>query len=184
MKEALRKFLEFISNEKVIIDGVALIGGIALGGWITPRATRDMDFLINLKKNNAESIKKLAEKLEENGWEVITRKGDFKDHIKTSFLLKDKSGENIDLIIVGYKWEEEIIREAKILRMFGDIETAVAGPEGLIVLKLKAGGPQDIVDAGNLLLHTLVERVKLNKLSKRAGINKNLEKLKKELGIT
>jgi hypothetical protein len=56
-----------------------------------------------------------------------------------------------------------------------NIKTWVAKPEGIIVLKLRAYSPQDILDIQQLLKIADIDMTKLQYLSKRARVNKRLE---------
>ncbi len=57
-------------------------------------------------------------------------------------------------------------------------------PEGLIVLKLKAGSFQDIADASKLLVEAEYDLKRLRNLAKRAKADKRLEKLMEKLELT
>ena len=177
MKDGLIKIKDFLENERDLIDSYALIGGIAVGSWVPPRATKDIDLLFVFKSGKTATVESLKNRLEKNGWEVTVRKGDFEDNLPFSISITDENGETIDLIPSTHKWEEKIVADAEKLLIFNEIELPVVNPEGLIVLKLKAGGPQDIVDIGTLLLKRGINKEKLNNLAKKARVDKNLAKL-------
>ena len=57
-------------------------------------------------------------------------------------------------------------------------------PEGLIVLKLKAGSFQDIADASKLLIEAEYDLQKLRRLAKRARVDKRLDRLMEKVGLS
>lgn len=52
MRKSFKRIIKFLNNltqEKIIKD-YALIGGLAVSSWVIPRATKDINFLIELSK--------------------------------------------------------------------------------------------------------------------------------------
>lgn len=63
------------------------------------------------------------------------------------------------------------------------ISPPVVRPEGLIVLKLRAGSFQDIADASRLLVESDYDKKKMIALAKRARVDKRLRRLMEKLGL-
>jgi hypothetical protein len=64
------------------------------------------------------------------------------------------------------KYEAEAIEQSITVSIAGK-DIPVASPEYLIILKLKAGGPRDLLDVQELLASNLVDRVLLAELAAR-----------------
>ncbi len=152
MKKTLAAITAFFNKNEDVIENYALIGGLAIGGWVAPRATRDIDFFISLKKDEQSAREELVRRLGSNGFEGKLYRGDMEDSIraciKTIFTERNIP---LDLIIVTRKWELEIVNAARVVEIFLGVSIPIVPAEGLIVLKLKAAGMQDIADASKLL---------------------------------
>lgn len=180
MRKSFKRIIEFLNNltqEKIIKD-YALIGGLAVSSWVIPRATKDIDFLIELSKeltmkNIGELIDRI--KMEFPQTELL------RDSLIGMYVIRIEDGETlIDLIIGSKKWHMEILKDsARIDSSLFGARINIARPEGLIVMKLKAGGHQDLVDAKNLLGLEIIDREKLFHLAKSARVDKKLIKILK-----
>jgi len=73
-------------------------------------------------------------------------------------------------IVATKKYEAEAVEQSVIVDVFGRY-IPVASPEYLIILKIKAGGPRDILDVQEILAANLVDRVLLAELAARYGVN-------------
>lgn len=162
-----------------LIKNYALIGGMAMAAKGLPRATKDLDFLLN-----ADEIlfrEGLTKKLEAKGYLIKVYKGDFNDPLRSLIRILDKDKNPFcDLILIHWKWQEDIGNSAEEI-FLDDIPIPIAKVEDLIVLKLKAGGPRDLLDVQELL--TVVshlgslDKSRLLSLSKRAGVDRRLKQL-------
>ncbi|MBF8253619.1 MAG: hypothetical protein HW373_314 [Deltaproteobacteria bacterium] len=186
----LHRLLEDASTELQITIRFALIGGLAVSTWGGIRATRDIDFLADSdpspigSRRLRDDFKKC---LEEQHCRVEWRVGDPDDPIPlvSRLRLVDKSIETEADILWAYKrWHQEALQrrlevKAKRLRVF------VIHPEDLILLKLDAGGPQDLLDVRALLaskppdldverLKRTAARIRLRKL-----LDSSLEEVKR-----
>ncbi|MCC7201260.1 MAG: hypothetical protein IT393_01150 [Nitrospirae bacterium] len=178
LKEIIR-ILEHAGN----IKAYALIGGLAVGGWVTPRATRDIDILADLSVTTRAAIEDLLKKLLIAGFKGSLETGALEDEIK--FCIKVLSGENVpvDIIFASRKWEAEIVEEGMVVEVLKGLSIPLVRPEGLIVLKLKAGSFQDVADASKLLVEAEYDLQRLRKLAKRARADKMLGRLMEKLGL-
>ncbi|MBI3753070.1 MAG: hypothetical protein HY266_03360 [Deltaproteobacteria bacterium] len=183
MEKTIRKIIGILDKDKHI-NAYALIGGLAVSGWVTPRATKDIDLMVDLDKADRRAIENgLLKILTDSGFQGSLKTGAPEDDIK--FCLKVVSGEgvSVDIIFAGRKWESEIVRSGARARIFKGVILPVARPEGLILLKLKAGSFQDIADASKLLMEAEYDRQALLSLAKRARVDKKLARLMKSLGL-
>jgi hypothetical protein len=184
MEKTLKKIINILEKTEGI-KAYALIGGLALGGWISPRATKDIDILVDLSNTNYSVIEKgIFKRLRDAGFKGSLETGGHEDDIK--FCIKSVSSEGIpvDIIFVDKKWEGEIVEGGMSVEVLKDIFLPVARPEGLIVLKLKAGSFQDVADASRLLIEAEYDLQELLSLAKRAKVDKRLERIMKKLELT
>jgi len=102
------------------------------------------------------------------------------------FCIKAISKEKVpvDIIFVSKKWEEEIVKESLPVKLINDTSIPVVKPEGLIVLKLRAGSFQDIADVAKILRESEYNLQKLITLARQARVDKQLIRLRQQLGLT
>ena len=168
------------------IKGYSLIGALAVSAHARPRATKDIDFLVSADKDFF--FKLFPEILKKKGYSLKVFKGEIGDPVKGLIRIYDKEDktELADIIPVLWNWQDEIVENAEKIELLG-ISIPVARLEDLIVLKLKAGGPQDILDTEELLKTAKISKKadfeRLNSLAKRAGVSKKLQTLSLKLGI-
>lgn len=150
------------------VDGFALIGGLAVSAWSPPRATMDVDLLVLAKPEN---LNHLVKALCDAGIHAELRRGGFDDPVP--FLIR---ADFLDIIIATKKYEAEAVGESIAVNIAGK-EIPVVSPEYLIILKLKAGGPQDLADVRELLASNLVDKLLLSDLAKRYRVNNLLKNI-------
>jgi hypothetical protein len=117
-------------------DECALIGGLAVAAYGYVRATADVDFVVP-------DLARARKRLQERGLSVELRRGDFS-------CLKGKVGEvEFDVLpaIVPIRWDESIR-----VPLGRNAHIRVVDLESLVRLKLKAAGPQDLMDIASLVL--------------------------------
>jgi Nucleotidyl transferase AbiEii toxin, Type IV TA system len=140
------------------INGFALVGGLAVSAWSPPRATMDIDLLVLVDSNN---LNHLVKALCDAGMNAELRRGGADDPVPC--LIR---ADFLDIIVATKKYEAETIEQSIIVSMAGR-DIPVASPEYLIILKLKAGGPRDLLDVQELLASSLVDRELLAELAER-----------------
>jgi len=150
------------------IDGFALVGGLAVSAWSPPRATMDVDLLVLAK---AENLDHLVKALCEAGMNAELRRGGFDDPVP--FLIR---ADFLDIIVATKKYEAEAVEQSIAVNIAGR-DIPVASPEFLIILKLKAGGPRDLLDVRELLATDLVDKVLLADLATRYRVSTLLQKV-------
>lgn len=168
------------------LKGFSLIGALAVSARARPRATRDIDFLVSADREFF--FKLLPGLLKHEDYRLKVFKGGFDDPVNGLIrIYDDQTGVEIaDIIPVFWNWQDEIVAGAEKIELLG-LTLPVARLEDLIVLKLKAGGPQDNVDAEELLkaakLAKKIDLARLNSLAKRAKVLKQLNALSTKIGF-
>jgi hypothetical protein len=126
-----------------------LIGGLAVGVWGEPRATKDADLCVRI----AASPEDLAAALTSAGLEVA--RGDLGRALAAGEAVRlHRIGQReepvvIDLLLAVTPFEIDALGRRRTIRVLG-IDLPVAAPEDLFVFKLIAGRPQDLADAALL----------------------------------
>ena len=127
----------------------ALIGGMAVGARGPVRATKDVDFLVDWPLHEGA---KLAQSLTENHLLSTFHKGLADDPvagvIRTIVPLAPFTG-TCDILFPIKKWQLQAVSRATRVDMGGFV-IPVAQADDLFLLKLFAGGPQDLLDAAQL----------------------------------
>ncbi len=149
------------------------MGGLAVSAWTEPRATKDIDFLIKIPEHLDEGVKKLKQEIHQK---LRCDIEELKTIEEGLWVLRIKTDVTVDLIISFLKWQDEIIEDSEEIKIFG-LKIMVARPEGIIILKLCANSPQDIIDAQKLLEVADIDMDKIQSLAKRAGVDKRLGRL-------
>jgi hypothetical protein len=176
--KALKKIVSFFETQKI---PYFVIGGLAAGIMGEPRFTYDIDITILLKESDfgifLKRLKKASFKF--NSKEAIlslTQFGSFR------FFYKNVQ---IDVIIASTKLEDEAMKRKKKIKFLGQ-SIFCASPEDLILFKLIAGRPKDILDAESIRfrqIHKLDKRYlkywakKLSKESQSTRITDGVHRL-------
>lgn len=128
----------------------ALIGGVAIGVWVEPRATKDIDFVISAQLGDVDELLGAARAA---GFDV---REDEVERLKRSHMTRiwatDSEGDPfmIDLLLNEHPFYASLLARSRSQRL-GDCEVRVASSEDLLLLKLLAARPQDAVDAARLV---------------------------------
>lgn len=140
------------------IKGFALIGGLAVSTWSTPRATRDIDLLVLV---DTDKLQHVTAALCDAGLNAELRRGGFNDPVP--YLIR---ADAVDMIVATKTFEVEAIKQSVDVPIAGKT-IPIVSPEYLIILKLNAGGPQDLLDVQELLASGLVNQELLAELAAR-----------------
>ncbi len=150
----------------------ALIGGLAVSAWGVVRATQDIDLLADsipspLRNLNLQgSLQKFWEK---QGCRVEWRTGAPDDPIPLLLHLEMPGaahGLQADILWAHKRWQREALARTITLRVLG-FDVFVLHPEALVLMKLEAGGPQDLLDV-EALLSTPPPELNLTRLKQKA----------------
>lgn len=188
----LEKELKSLSSELTKLqkegklNGFTLIGALAVSAHARPRATKDIDFLVSAEKDFF--FKLFPDILKQHGYQLKVYKGGLDDPVNGLIRIYDKEDktEIADIIPVLWNWQDEIVAGSEKIELLG-VSIPVARIEDLIVLKLKAGGPQDLLDVEELIkaakISKKVDLERLNSLAERAKVSKQLKKLISKTGF-
>lgn len=144
-------FEELLSRVAGLLDRMgirsALIGGLAVATWGSPRATEDIDLLAELAPSAEVEAAAQAE-----GWRISWRRGGTDDPIPLLLCLEWlKGGPEVEVICATRAWERAMVHRAVPVVLPDGLRVSVVAPADLIILKLLAGGPQDLIDVADLL---------------------------------
>jgi Nucleotidyltransferase of unknown function (DUF6036) len=130
-----------------------IIGGLAVRAYAIPRATEDLDITLALDRGR---LPEFYDALEKQQYAVPEpyRSG-WVDQVKGLNLVKLKryvGGHSIDvdLFLAESPYQEEIL----LRRCIADVEGRnfwIASPEDVVLLKLLAGRPRDLIDVNDVL---------------------------------
>ena len=123
----------------------SLIGAVALASRGVARSTLDLD-LLTTDKSVLDS--EFWSQFRSKGHVVEIRKGDFDDPL--AGVIRVAGEEPIDIVVGKYKWQRDIVDRADMVTVRG-LRLRVARAADLILLKLFAGGYQDLADILRLL---------------------------------
>jgi len=124
----------------------ALIGAGAMAVHGVSRSTADVDLLVvDARALDAETWRSLGQ-----GVVVEVRRGDVDDPLGGIVRFTQPGERPVDLVVGRAQWQSPILERA-IPADFEDMRLLVARAADLILLKLFAGGPQDLWDVGQLL---------------------------------
>ena len=133
----------------------AIIGGLAVSTWGSVRATQDIDILADSSPNPVRTAT-LRERMSrfwgEKGWQYEWRIGVGDDPIPLLTHLVSPTSDQVtaDILWAHKQWQRNALKRVIPIRTARAL-LPVIHPEDLILLKLEAGGPQDILDVEGIL---------------------------------
>lgn len=132
-------------------EGVSwmLVGGLAVGAWTEPRATKDCDLAVSVPADPGP----LEAALRRAG--LIVARGDLSrategGSVRLHLDREDQPALIVDLLCAGTAFEREALARRRTLDVLG-VRMYVVGPDDLVIYKLIAGRPQDLADVDRLL---------------------------------
>jgi hypothetical protein len=125
----------------------ALIGGVALAVHGITRYTEDADLLSTDERILSDAF---WEVLRTEGAHVVVRRGDFDDPLRGVVRLTKAGERPVDVVVGRSNWHEQVLSRRRTLHAAGE-DLPVVDPADLVLLKLEAGGPQDLLDVRLLL---------------------------------
>lgn len=124
-----------------------VIGAAALAAHGVSRSTQDID-LLALGPAALEGSTWIE--LKDAGVSVDVRRGDSDDPLAGVVRLETAEGSVVDVVVGRAGWQRSVIERARPVRL-ADLEVSVADAPDTVLLKLYAGGPQDLWDIHQLL---------------------------------
>lgn len=133
----------------------ALIGGLAVSAWGQVRATQDIDVLADSTPSPVQALavrKNLAALWEAKGCVIEWRSGMADDPIPLllRLTLPPPNTMTVDVLWAWRPWQQEAVKRASVVRI-ARASIPLLHPEDLILMKLQAGGPQDLLDVESIL---------------------------------
>ena len=124
------------------------IGGLAVQCWAEPRITQDVDLTILTGIRDEEKfVSALLSKYQ-------PRINDALEFALTNrvLLLKTPNNIGIDISLAALPYEEKLISRASYQSFINNIQLLLCSPEDLIVMKIFAERPKDLIDAENVMI--------------------------------
>ena len=128
-----------------LVQGYALIGGFAVSAWGMPRATQDVDFAVAIGNTDPQALAAFLGGRYETGGPDDPLQGFMHASIDV-----DSIAVPLQLVFFAPRFTEVIFRHVERLSVMGQFVPVVSW-QILVLLKLYAGGPQDQLDAGQIL---------------------------------
>ncbi len=127
-------------------DGIdyAVIGALAASVHGVVRASVDADAVLSI---DTRGLRQLERQFADAGYEVQLREGDFQDPVPAVLVIKDGHGNRVDLL-GGIRGLEAAAFSRTVTVPFQGKSLRVIGLEDLIAMKVFAGAPKDLNDAG------------------------------------
>lgn len=134
-------------HERLAATGIthALIGAAALAIHGISRSTFDQDLLVTDRR----ALDPATWAGLEDVADVDIRRGDDEDPLAGVVRVASRGERDVDVVVGRHDWQRSIIDNA-VLRDTPAGSIPVASPEGLVLPKLYAGGPQDLWDIEQL----------------------------------
>lgn len=161
--------------QKLLNDKIAVIGGVAVAAWGTPRSTGDIDVIARAP------LAELRDALKQAGVPCDIKLGDPEDALPWVI--------HGALSPVGIKEpvKFQIIPAPRRVRLQGDVVTLpnglrIIGFEDLITLKCAAGGPQDIVDIARLSVARPETQARVREITKKFELDSRVFRYISEFG--
>lgn len=124
-----------------------LIGGIAVQRWGQPRATQDVDLTILAPfGSEAAVVDKLLAHLEPRVPDARQFALD-----RRVLLLLAPNGLKVDVSLAALAFEHEVIDRATVWRRVDEVGIVTCSAEDLVIYKLVAARPQDLVDVTSIV---------------------------------
>lgn len=127
-----------------LVRAYALIGGMAVSAWGIPRATRDLDFGLSIGAADPRAVAEALKGTFEAGGADDPLRGVFHVSIPTAH-----PPVPVQLVLLPPPWPEVLFVQVEHLSVLG-CSVPVASWQTLLLLKLYAGGPADLLDASEL----------------------------------
>ena len=166
LEPLLRKFVKAMGTLNI---PYVIVGGFAIAGWGRPRATRDVDVIIQLRVND---IPEFVSTLRKAGFSI--KPDDVRDalyHKEHFSIFNTETVFHVDAKGVCGKSEARTLK-SRVFMKFLDYEFPISGLEDTIANKLRFGREQDLEDALAILVRN---RGTVN--------NRRLEALCAEIGV-
>jgi hypothetical protein len=146
-QEALAEILSRLemAQDQGLLSGYALIGGFAVSAWGVPRATQDFDFAIAIDQGDPQALATFVGGRYQAGEPDDPLRG----VVSVSIVVEHESI-SLQLVCFPSLLTELAFRHIETLSVLECSVPVVSWPV-LIILKLYAGGPHDLLDVQQIL---------------------------------
>ena len=159
--EALTEIVHRLDQARAsgLLEQYALVGGFAVSAWGAPRATRDIDFAIVLGTTTPKILSAHLGGSYEGAGPDDPLRGVFSVNVS-------HEGENIpvQLILLPPRFNAVVFSDVNTVSIF-NTSVPIVSWQSLVLLKLYAGGPQDLLDAKEILAIHQPEEAELNRIA-------------------
>ena len=128
-----------------LLSGYALIGGFAVSAWGVPRATQDFDFAIAIGQADPQALATCIGGRYQAGEPDDPLRG-----VVTVFIKVGDAPVALQLVCLPCPLTELVFRHVERLSIL-ECSVPVVSWQVLIILKLYAGGPHDVLDVHQVL---------------------------------
>lgn len=126
----------------------AVIGGCARNAYAEARATKDVDFVVEVDERRYPD---LVAALARRGFTCATEVADGTHAVPDLALYRDPEGRRVDILFAHTELERAALARSESREPYAGVRLAVVSPEDLIVYKLVADRPQDRADIAAVL---------------------------------
>ena len=142
-QEALTQIVRKLEDAQKggLLRGYGLIGGLALAAGGVMRATEDIDFAVAV---GAGAMPKLASAL--GGQYRAGGEDDPLLGVINTVVAAGGTTIPVQLVLLPQRWNEVLLSQVSVIPVHG-CSVPVVSWQALVLLKLYAGGPQDLIDA-------------------------------------
>ena len=164
-----------------LLEHYALIGGLAVSFWAEPRATQDLDFAVAVGRRSPHSLATFLH--------GTYRPGEPDDPLQGVVLTsggKDEHAVPVQLVFLPRLLSDLVLEEIHTAMLLGCSVPVVAW-ERLVLLKLYAGGPRDLLDAKQILdtqSPNAAALAALDALAQRADLTDEWEQFLRRAGMS
>ncbi|MER3423452.1 MAG: hypothetical protein C4293_09700 [Nitrospiraceae bacterium] len=146
-REALADILSRLEQARAhgLLQAYALIGGFAVSTWGVPRATQDIDFAVAIGSADPQALATFIGGRYEAGGLDDPLRGVVHVSIEVG-----SEAVSLQLIFLSSALEDVAFRRVATISVMERVIPVVSW-QGLVLLKLYAGGPQDKLDAHQIL---------------------------------
>lgn len=151
LEDILRKLVAYFHQQEI---PYVVMGGLAVRVHALPRPTNDIDFSVQLDRGRLPDVFQAAERMGltvpeayKRGWidEVAGL-----PIVKLRYFLGDGLGVDVDIFLAESDFQNSLISRRQTLEIDG-LQCWVVSPEDLILLKLIANRPRDLIDVQDIL---------------------------------
>jgi len=149
MSEAIPRLLaEAVETVRALDLDVAVMGGCARNAYGEPRATRDVDLVVEVDE---ERYSALLEAMAARGFRPATRVGDGDEPVPDLVLFRDDAARRVDVLFAHTAFERSALSRRREGEPYTGVRVPVISIEDLIVYKLLADRPRDRADVDHVV---------------------------------